>query len=197
MTGRRYALFDEYGLPSAFTTAEAALRFVLDWPAVPLATMLRLAGQYTEKPALAAPVAQDVEAPNRDAETRTGKVGTRSSIIRWVDDEVSPLDLLDELAPDSELRRQGKGYLGWCPFHDDRSPDGHGRPGTPSFYVIKDSRYGWSWRCLSTNCDQHPGPMRHAFRLLQELLSTDVKGAIRAAGQRWPESDERDRGENS
>ena len=31
-SGRRYALFDEYGLPCAFTSTEAALRFVLAWP---------------------------------------------------------------------------------------------------------------------------------------------------------------------
>ena len=123
------------------------------------------------------------------ASSISGKAGTRSTVIRWVDAEVSPLDLLEELAPDAEMRRQGKGYLGWCPFHDDRAPDGAGRPGTPSFYVVQDQRYGWSWRCLSTNCGQHSRPMRHSFRLLQELLATDVKGAIRAAKARWSGAD--------
>jgi hypothetical protein len=119
----------------------------------------------------------------------SSKIGTRSPIIRWVDMEISPLDLLEELAPDAEIRRQGKGYLGWCPFHDDRAPDDQGRSGTPSFYIVQDRRYGWSWRCLSSNCSQHDGPMRHSFRLLQELLATDVRGAIHAAQARWPEAD--------
>ena len=35
------------------------------------------------------------------------------------------------------------------------------------------------------------GPMRHSFRLLQELLATDVEGTIRAARARWPEADGR------
>jgi hypothetical protein len=35
LTGRRYALFDNYGLPCAFTTTDAALRFVLAWPPDP------------------------------------------------------------------------------------------------------------------------------------------------------------------
>lgn len=192
LTGRRYALFDAYGLPCAFTTTEAALRFVLSWPPVDLSRLLALAATATETPATlmqpASGEATDACVSEEDG-TRLGKVGTRSMVIRWVDAEISPLDLLEELAPDAEMRRQGKGYLGWCPFHDDRAPDGAGRPGTPSFYVVQDRRYGWSWRCLSTNCGQHPGPMRHSFRLLQELLAENVTGAIRAAKARWPEAD--------
>jgi hypothetical protein len=96
--------------------------------------------------------------------------------------------VLDELAPGCALRRCGQGYLGWCPFHDDRAPDADGRPGSPSFYVVHNARYGWSWRCLSPNCLQQAGPMRHTFRLFQELLRLDVPSAIRAAAARWPEA---------
>jgi hypothetical protein len=43
---------------------------------------------------------------------------TTSAVIRWVDDRVSPLDLLDELCPASEMGVAGQGFIGWCPFHD-------------------------------------------------------------------------------
>ena len=110
-------------------------------------------------------------------------------MIRWVDAYISPLDLLAEYAPGAQMRRQGEGYLGWCPFHDDTAPDACGQPGTPSFYVVHNGRYGWSWRCLSTNCPQHEGPMRHSFRLFQELNGLDVAGALVVAVLRWPKAD--------
>jgi hypothetical protein len=113
---------------------------------------------------------------------------TRSAVIRWVDREVSPLDLLAELEPASELKRVGQGYLEWCPFHDDRAPDVNGDAGTPSFYVVSNRRYGWSWRCLSSNCLHSEGPMRHSFRLFQELLELDVVEAIGVALVHWPEA---------
>jgi hypothetical protein len=107
-------------------------------------------------------------------------------VIRWVDVHVSPLDLLEELAPETELERAGQGYLGWCPFHSDRAPQVDGIPGMPSFYVVQNTRYGWSWRCLSTNCVHAAGPMRHSFRLFQDLLALDASAAIQAALVRWP-----------
>jgi hypothetical protein len=171
---------------------------VLTWPNVDLSRFLALAARTAETPTTLMQPASDEDTDARVSEeygAPSGKVGTRSTVIRWVDAEISPLDLLEELAPDAEMRRRGKGYLGWCPFHDDRAPDGVGRPGTPSFYVIQDRRYGWSWRCLSINCSQHPGPMRHSFRLLQELIATDVKGAIRAAKARWPKADGASKGD--
>ncbi len=106
-------------------------------------------------------------------------------MIRWVDANVSPLDLLDELCPQTEMRIAGQGFLGWCAFHDDRAPDERGKPGTPSFYVVHNHRHGWSWRCLSSNCPFSEGPMKHSFRLLQELLRLDVRAAIGAAYARW------------
>jgi hypothetical protein len=108
-------------------------------------------------------------------------------VLRWVDAYVSPLLLLAELAPASELRRAGQGYLGWCPFHDDRAPQADGSRGTPSLYVVQSARHGWSWRCLSSNCVQHAGPMRHSFRLFQELLGLNTRDALRAALERWPD----------
>jgi hypothetical protein len=45
LTGRRYALFDEWGHPCAFTTTEAAVRFVLDWPQISAVQLVRRAGE--------------------------------------------------------------------------------------------------------------------------------------------------------
>jgi hypothetical protein len=109
-------------------------------------------------------------------------------VIRWVDTHVSPLLVLDELAPGCAPHRSGAGYIAWCPFHDDRAPDADGCPGTPSLYCVQNARYGWSWRDLSPNCVQHRGPMCHSFRLFQELLRLDVAAAIRAAAVHWPDA---------
>jgi len=204
-TGVRYPLFDAQGLPCAFSTPERTAAFVLDAPrvsAAPLseawravvaerkatrtAAKARGAGG-AEGEAKGEPRAQAVEGAEGVGERAGGRVGTHSAVIRWVDAQVSPLDLLAELAPDSEMRRAGRGYIGWCPFHDDRAPDAvTGERGTPSLYVVQDRRYGWSWRCLSTNCTQSAGPMRHGFRLWQELLGVSVASAIVEAARRWP-----------
>src|SRR5215831_13492318 len=60
--------------------------------------------------------------------------------------------------------------------------------GTPSFDVVHNSRYGLGWRYLSTTCPHSDGPMRHGFRLFQELLRLDVISAIGAVLTRWSEA---------
>jgi hypothetical protein len=198
LTGRRYALFDEWGHPCAFTTSEAAVRFVLTWPRISSVQLVRHAGELfhadqqsqadgggaASSQALATLGAEVTDPPRMPL-----RIGTRSAVIRWVDAHVAIPELLAELAPFTELKQVGRGYLGWCPFHDDRAPDAQGRPGTPSFYTIRDRRYGWSWRCFSTNCVHSVGPLRHSFRLLQDLLELTVSQAIREACARWPEAD--------
>jgi hypothetical protein len=210
-TGRRYPLFDEHALPCAFTSMEKAAAFVLGAPRVAAGPLRerwremcagRTAGRHEveaehgERTEPVKPIEQAGAShasgpsvrPGSQAGT-VGTVGTRSAVIRWVDTHISPLELLAELAPESELRRAGRGSIGWCPFHDDRAPDAAtGAAGSASFYVVEDRRYGWSWRCLSTNCAQSVGPMRHSFRLLQELLGVSVAAAIREAASRWPEA---------
>ncbi len=205
-TGQRYPLFDAEGLPCVFTSLEKAAAFLLATPRI-AATPLR-ARREASVAEQAARVKAQRHHGHHDAGThdagqqddalvmprqRSGRgvsvgsrVGTRSGVIRWVDAHVSPLDLLAELVPDAEMRRAGKGYLGWCAFHDDRARDAAGQPGSPSFYVVQDRRYGWSWRCLSTNCAESSGPMRHSFRLWQELLGVSVASAIVEAVRRWP-----------
>jgi hypothetical protein len=200
-TGKRYPLFDEEGLPCAFTSLARAVAFVLDIPTVSAAWAEAQWNAYRAdrradtrgRASRGASAAQAnphvVAAPGSADESAyvSQGIGTHSAVIRWVDAEISPLDLLADLAPEGEMKRQGKGYLGWCPFHDDRAADGDGRAGSPSFYVVEDRRHGWSWRCLSTNCAFSLGPMKHSFRLLQELLELSVAATIHEARQRWPE----------
>jgi hypothetical protein len=191
-TGKRYPLFDDEGLPCAFTSTARAAMFVLDTRLISTAWAQRQWEQYradrqSHRGPLALSRTSAEEASHTTAPQSSQGIGTRSAVIRWVDAEVSPLDLLADLAPETELKRQGGGYLGWCSFHDDRATDAEGCPGSPSFYVVEDRRYGWSWRCLSTNCAFSLGPMKHSFRLLQELLELNVATTIHEARRRWPE----------
>jgi len=202
-TGLRYPLFDEHGLPCAFTAIEKAAAFVLAAPRIASGSLCehwdamrddRTARRTTARAEHNERTGQVKAIEQAGADRTSGPpiglhVGTRSAVIRWVDARVSPLELFADLAPEAELRRVGRGYIGWCPFHDDRAPDATtGAPGSASFYVVADRRYGWSWRCLSTNCAQSVGPMRHSFRLLQELLGVSVAAAIREAASRWPQA---------
>jgi hypothetical protein len=184
LTDKRYPLFDADGLPCAFTSTRSAVQFVLEQPRVSSELVTARCQERTAHQGDAA--AADAEG---DAEASSSRIGTHSPVIRWVDRHVSPLELLDELAPDTELQKVGKGYLGWCPFHDDRAPDAAGRLGTPSFYVVHDRVYGWSWKCFSTNCPYSWGMMRHPFELYQRLLDLSVRAAIVEACARWPEAD--------
>lgn len=187
LTGTRYPLFDPDGLPRAFTSIETALHALLELPRISVQVVEALSvKEDTEDEEDTFADVIDSLVPEASAAANTS---TRSSMIRWVDAHVSPLDLLAEYAPQTKMRRSGQGYLGWCPFHDDKAPDGHGRPGSPSFYVVQNTRHGWSWRCLSTNCRHHEGPMRHSFRLFQDLNGLDPAGAIVVATLRWPEAE--------
>jgi hypothetical protein len=182
-TWQRYPFPDQDGMPVDLKDLQAAMAFALAQPAIRpeqlrvVAATLDIAGQSSVRsPGVS--LASSVPAPS----------STTSAVIRWVDAQVNLLDLLEELAPVTDMRLAGQGYLGWCPFHDDQAPDANSDPGTPSFYVVHNTRYGWSWRCLSTNCPHSDGPMRHSFRLFQELLQLDVVSAIGAALTRWPEA---------
>jgi hypothetical protein len=182
-TGLRYPFLDHAGALIDLEDLPAAMAFALAQPAIhpeqlrAVAATLGISGQPAQTSPGASPQFS-VSSPS----------STTSAVIRWVDGQVNLLDLLEELAPATDIRLAGHGYLGWCPFHDDQAPDANGDPGTPSFYVVHNSRYGWSWRCLSTNCAHSDGPMRHSFRLFQELLQLDVTSAVGAALARWPEA---------
>jgi hypothetical protein len=182
-TGQRYPFLDRDGAPIDLEDLPAAMAFALAQPAIrpeqlrTVAARLGVTGQAGRTSQATSP-----------ASSLSTVSSTTSAVIRWVDAHINPLDLLEELAPATDMRLAGQGHLGWCPFHDDQAPDANGDSGTPSFYVVHNSRYGWSWRCLSTNCMHSDGPMRHSFRLFQELLQLDVVSAIGAVLARWPEA---------
>jgi hypothetical protein len=209
-TAQRYPLFDpEEGVPCVFTRVEKAAAFVLAAPRI-AAVQVRMRWEVlaAERVATKADRAKKGVKPTAGGERASGPApsssptadarreqgtGTRSRVIRWVDAHISPLDVLAEFAPESEMRRVGRGYLGWCVFHDDRAPDAAtGVAGSPSLYMVQDRHYGWSWRCLSTNCAYAQGPMKHSFRLWQELLGLSVAAAIYEAADRWPEAGQTD-----
>ncbi len=205
-TGRRYPLLDERGEPFPLTTPRdlaAQMAHLLAHPRIS-AEQLHAAARRLgipsdpngdgaeERDIVDGRLARRARSPSgagapsaQGAPTIPANSTTTSAVIRWVDAHVLPLDLLDELCPQSEMRIAGQGFVGWCPFHDDRAPDERGEPGTPSFYVVHNARYGWSWRCLSSNCAYSEGPMKHSFRLLQDLLGLDARAAIGAAYVRW------------
>lgn len=173
LTGRRYPLLGADGLPLAFSSLEGTLSWFLAQPRIS-AHWLQASW---ELPRSAAP---DVPIPANSS--------TRSAVIRWVDAQVNPLDLLAEYAPASSMRRVGRGYLGYCAFHPDTAPQEDGSPGSPSLYVRHHQIHGWEWRCLSTNCRFWGYPMRHSFRLFCELQGLDARAGISAARQHWPAS---------
>ena len=194
LTGQRYPLFDAEGFPCAFTTRRAAVQFVLDQPRVSSEHVLERWVGLGHGVGDLAPPQRSEEADTTPGATAAqpppgGRIGTHSPVIRWVDRHVSPLELLADLEPDTELRQVGRGYLGWCPFHDDRAADDAGHPGMPSFYVVQDHRYGWTWKCFSTNCHYSWGLPRHTFELFCCLLDLSVRAGIIEACERWPEAD--------
>jgi hypothetical protein len=175
-TGQRYPFVDQDGTPIDLEDLPAAMAFALAQPPIRpeqlRAVVVQLGASGGAKfQQLAVSSRSLVAAP----------FSTTSAVSRWVDAQVNVLDLLEELAPATDMRLAGQGYLGWCPFHDDQAPDAAGDLGTPSFYVVHNTRYGWSWKCLSSNCAHSEGPMRHNFRLFQEVLQLDVVSAIGAA----------------
>ncbi len=146
-TGQRYPFLDQHGSPIDLEDLPAAMAFALAQPAIRPEQLRAVAANSASQ-------ARPVRIPHqwRRQSSESVPSSTTSAVIRWVDAQVNLLDLLEELAPATDMRLAGQGYLGWCPFHDDQAPDANGDPGTPSFYVVHNSRYGWSWRCLSTNC---------------------------------------------
>jgi hypothetical protein len=165
-TGQRYPFLDKTGVVMDMEDLPAAIAFDLAQPAIRPerlgAAAAQLGASVQTKPSLSVASSQlSVAAP----------FSTTSAVIRWVDAQVNLLNLLEELEPASDMRLAGQGYLGWCRFHDDQALDANGDPGTPSFYVVRNRRHGWSRRCLSTNCARSDGPMRHSFRCFQAHLS--------------------------
>lgn len=109
----------------------------------------------------------------------------RASLIALVNATVDLPELIAEMTPNVQLRLVGQGLGGWCPFHDDVGTQGDGQPGTPSLYVVKNWRYGWSWRCYSTNCGAYRPLMQHTFDWLVMLTGGDIQRALNWARTRY------------
>ncbi|MBA2680745.1 MAG: hypothetical protein H0U76_20410 [Ktedonobacteraceae bacterium] len=198
-----YPLLDPHGHVLKFPAMERALLHLIEHPRVPaewwrhgwqtaLMERQRRIGMTPVAVSLwdAPKLAQEAEAK---AKGEIAVLARREShalaIMQWVDANVSPLELLDVYAASAQPSRQGKGYLAWCPFHDDIAPQSDGSPGTPSLYLVDDHYhgYGWSWKCLSSNCRLHAGPMKHSFRLLMELAGLSAGAAVPLAVRMWPD----------
>jgi hypothetical protein len=195
-TGQRYPLLTVAGEVLRFPSLTQAVEYQLAQPRVPVswvrygwreAIRVRQAHQVHPVSLWEPP---PVSARSASHPARSGT--TPSGVIQWVDAHVSALDLFAEYAPESDLRKMNTTYLGWCPFHSDRAPQIDGSPGSPSLLVLYDTQhgYGWSWRCLSSNCRLHDGPLKHSFQLLMELTGLDAALAIRLALETWPECDQ-------
>jgi hypothetical protein len=174
-SGQRYPLLHPSGAALHFGSVAEAMAHLVQAPKVPISWLRASWGQGA-----ASPVVRPQRMPRGH--------GTRSPVIAWVDASISPLDLLAEYAPDARPRPSGRGVIAFCPFHDDRGAQADGSPGTPSLYLVHDARSGWSWRCLSTNCAYHEGPLKHAFRLWLALTGLEPGPALRLARERWPQS---------
>ncbi len=137
-TGERYPIIDAADRPLPLTTPYELLdcmEVVLRVPRIEQARLAALAAQvgaHAPPPAVSTPAPHarpvrsgkddglDLISPDRGEQDVHNDLrgGTSSALIRWVDARVSPLELLDELRPQTQMRRVGQGYLGWCPFHD-------------------------------------------------------------------------------
>ncbi len=177
VTGKRYSFLDALDRPCHGPDVASALAWLAGQPGNSL-TILRMAIgelelQHTPEPMILSSI----------SETKA------HGIIGWVN---SALDLHDVIAltrSDVALRQAGKGFIGWCSWHDDAAPQADGSPGTPSLYVVRDRVHGWSWRCLSTNCGAYARPMHHIFDWLIWHCGGDQREALTLAHS-WQEKDE-------
>ena len=60
----------------------------------------------------------------------------------YIDELKRRVPLLDVIGDGLKLRRQGKNYVGLCPFHQERTPSFTVFPATASYYCFGCARYG-------------------------------------------------------
>lgn len=193
-------------LRSALAGLDAALTAALDEAALALATRLlppagsshdsraqaNVVGRLDQvKPSaselqLKRMLSQKEREPRKDThQSRRESRADRVDVIAWVNRALALPDLIAELAPEVELQRVGRGYGGWCPWHDDQAEQPDGTPGRPSLYVVEDWTYGWSWRCYSTQCGAHQALMHDTFDWLIWRAGGDMQRAISWARARY------------
>ena len=156
VTGQRYGFIDLLGRP--LHRPVAGLPWLL---AQRRHTSAQLGGVLAQLGAVAAPVLGAVAPVGMLAisDDAAGVVapGARYGGIQWARSR-SLYWLIAQTRPAVTLRRTRKGWLGWCPWHDDNAPQADGSPGTPSLYVYCDPVHGWRWFCYSPNCGAYHRP---------------------------------------
>jgi hypothetical protein len=176
-------------LRAAAHTVERQLETALDGIALSLGTTGAGNEQSAASPRADLQVTPDAAPSVPDLPDLLPDLGTgRASLIAWVNATVNVPDLIAEMTPAVQLRPVGQGLGGWCPFHDDRGDQGaqsDGKPGAPSLYVVRNWRYGWSWRCYSTNCGAHRPLLQHTFDWLFMLSGGDIQRALTWARTRY------------
>jgi len=66
-----------------------------------------------------------------------------------VDEIKNRIDIVDLVSENVKLRKSGKNYLGFCPFHENKR--------TPAFVVFPDSG---TWRCFG-QCNEGGDIFQH------------------------------------
>jgi len=169
-TRQRYAFVDRADRPCHRLTPEDGLAWLLGQQHI-TAQQIRIAMGILERASQPEP---DPLPPLRSSATY--------GVIRWANTDLDLPAIIERTRPGVALRATGRGCIGWCPWHDDEAPQVDGRPGTPSLYVVRDSRYGWSWRCLSTNCGAYlDHKLYHTFDWLVWHCVGDVSQAVALA----------------
>ena len=180
LTGERYPFIDASGRPChPVTAADAVAWLIAQTPnsTHQLQAALLSLPQEQIRAVDHTPLSAAVVPVMVSEDPRAEPYGTAWGIIGWVKQHSIP-QVIAWTRPDVALTRAGRGYIGWCPFHDDASPQQDGTPGTPSLYVYRDIRYGWRWKCLSSNCGAAVAPVKDAFDWLVWLTGGQWRKAI-------------------
>lgn len=167
VTGMRYPFLDQAVRACYRDDLDAALAWFLAQPrntTAHLQTALIGLADPASHPAVDLPLHPTaVDAPGDTPKMGGGQhVGATYGPVAWAKRQ-SLLWLIAATSPAVALRRAGRGYIGWCPWHDDAAPQADGTPGTPSLYVYCDAVHGWRWKCLSHNCGANQGQVKDAF----------------------------------
>jgi hypothetical protein len=161
VTGQRYSFLDQAGRTCHRDDLDAALAWFLAQPRTTTAQLQTALIGLGEPPSGTRQIAA-VDPPVETPRMGGGSAGATYGAVAWAKRQ-SLLWLIATTSPAVALRRAGRGYIGWCPWHDDASPQEDGSPGTPSLYVYCDVVHGWRWKCLSRNCGAYQGRVKDAF----------------------------------
>lgn len=171
VTGQRYPFVDGAGRPCHCNDPQAGLAWLFA-QSRNASSWLHAALHQLEQHAQPEPPATRIERK------------LSGGVIRWANSDADLLSIIAATKPAVALRPSGQGFIGWCPWHEDAAPDTDGCPGTPSLYVVQNRRYGWSWRCLSTNCGAHDDShMYHTFDWFVWCCAGDLTAAVTLASQ--------------